>query len=59
MILLWRNALEMSHCVIMWVGFPLKELELLSASVLRGGQWWGRKLELWALELDLPQEWCP
>lgn len=48
MIQLWRNALEMSHCVIMRVGFPLKELELLSAAVLRGGQWRGRKSEHWA-----------
>lgn len=29
---LCRNALVMNHCVIMWVGFPLKGLEPLTAS---------------------------
>lgn len=54
MVQLWGNALVMSHPGRMRVGFPPKDWNCSQPAVLRRGQQWGRKSELW--DLSQPEQ---
>lgn len=55
MIQLWGNALVMNHCVTVWVGFPLKELEQLTASCPLKRSMVGQEIRILGLGVRLPR----